>query len=463
VALAACLGAIALLSLAASRPGGRGEQTIVFVVDVSASMSGRPLDDAKAYVFREIASLGPNGRVAIVTAGARARIALPLSRPGPASDAALRALRAEPEVAAVPEALALAHALGGRVVLLTDQALPDAHVLPHATRDNVGITSFFTRAAPDATDEEDREASITLATSSEGKRRARLVVTLAGRVLADRVVEVPTVERVGVRGAGRLVARVAPLDGKADALAIDDEANLEERPHRPARVALYGADTHPASAFFVEHALRAAGVTAIDRTAPWSGAEVAVVLAAGADRPRGMPTLYVGVEPDLGFETRTVEKSRAHLRSVATEEPMMRGIALDEITVLRSKVAVSPPSTMRSLVDLDAGPAMLRGGVGPELFVWLGIDPEGSDLVLRVAFPVLVANALADLGGRASVVAAKTTPIAETQLRGGAAPRAGTPAVLWKLAPTPAVLLALLAALLLVFEAWISRERRSLA
>ena len=35
------------------------------------------------------------------------------------------------------------------------------------------------------------------------------------------------------------------------------------------------------------------------------------------------------------------------------------------------------------------------GGAGRQRWVYLGIDPSGSDLVLRVAFPVLVANALA--------------------------------------------------------------------
>jgi hypothetical protein len=472
IALAACLGAVGLLALAASRPGGRREESVVFVVDVSASMAGKPIEEAKALLFREMALLGPKGHIAIVTAGERARIVLPLSQPGPVVEAAIRSLRAEREVSATSDALALAESLGARIVLVSDQAIAGREDItqkifgqPH--RDNLGITTLFTRAAPDAADEGDREATIAIGTSSPQKRSARLVVTLGARVLADRVIDVesgpPTVVRIGVRGAGRLVARVSPADRRGDALAIDDEASLDEKPRTAPRVALYGADGHAATTFFVERALKAAGVTSIVRTAPWDPTDVAVVLTDGSERPRGQPALYVGVEPDLGFATRVVYKGESRLRSIATEEPLMKGVVLDEVTILHSKVAVSPPSTVRSLIELDGGPAMVRGGVGRDAFLWLGIDPEGSDLVLRVAFPVLVANALAELSGAASVVSAETTPPSEVQLPSSSPAKGGGASFVWKLVPSPAVLLAMLAAGLLVFEAWLSRDRRSVA
>jgi hypothetical protein len=471
VALAVCLAAVGLLALAASRPGGRRNDSIVFVVDVSASMAGKPIEEAKALLFREVALLGPKGHIAIVAAGDRARIVLPLSEPGPAVEAAIRSLRAERETSATSDALGLAEPLGGRVVLVSDQEIPGRpeitqKIFGHPQRDNVGITTFFTRAAPDAADEGDREASITLGASSAEKRRARLVVMLGPRVLADRVIDVeadrPAVERVGVRGAGRLVARVSPADGRSDALSIDDEASLDEKPRSAPRVALCGDDARAASTFFVEHALQAAGVTNIVRDAPWENTDVAVILSDAGERPRGLPSLYVGVEPDLGFATRLVYKGESRLRSIASEEPLMKGVALDEVTILHSKIAVSPPSTLRSLIDLDGGPAMVRGGVGRDAFLWLGIDPEGSDLVLRVAFPVLVANALADLSGAASVISAETTPASEVRLP-ASTPKANGAGFVWKLVPSPAVLLAMLAAVLLAFEAWLSRERRSTA
>jgi hypothetical protein len=469
VALAACLTAVALLALAASRPGGRSKDSVVFVVDVSASMSGRPIAEAKALLFREMALMGPKGHLAIVAAGERARVVLPLSEPGPAAEAAIRSLHAEREASATTDALALAESLGGRIVLVSDQQLPGRSeitqkIYGHSHRDNLGITTLFTRSAPDAVDEGDREATITVASSSSHKRRARLVVTLAARVLADRVLDVepgqPTTERVGVRGAGRLVARVSPADGAGDVLPIDDEASLDEKPRTAPRVALTGADARLASTFFVEHALQSAGVTTIVREAPWANTDVAVVLAEG-DRPRGKPALYIGAAPDLGFATREVFKGESRLRSLATEEPLMKGVVLDEVTILHSRVAVSPPSTVRSMIELDGGPALVRGGVGGDAFLWLGIDPEGSDLVLRVAFPVLIANALSELTGAASVVAAETTPPSEVRLP--SSPKGESASVVWKLVPSPAVLLAMIAAVLLAFEAWFSRARRSVA
>ena len=79
VALLACLAGVALLALAAARPGGKGFTTTVYVVDTSASMAGAPMADARSYIGREVAGVGPNGRVAIVLAGLEAHVLLPPS------------------------------------------------------------------------------------------------------------------------------------------------------------------------------------------------------------------------------------------------------------------------------------------------------------------------------------------------------------------------------------------------
>ena len=281
LALLACLAGVAALVIAAARPSGKRADATIFVVDVSSSMSGEPLDEARAWLRREVAALGPNARVAIIVAGAEANVVLPPSPPGPLVDDAIRAIAPEKEGAAMDEAMALADGLASRlyarVVVLTDHAIeaevsrleqkPEQRLFGHrqngsAPPDNLGITSLFTRSPPDARDDEEREASITIATSSGQARRARLLVTLGGRAVADRVVDVPqrgdATERVLIRGAGRLVARVRPDDGKADVLDVDDEASLEETARRPPRVALVRAPEAGAGAFFVAKALRAA-------------------------------------------------------------------------------------------------------------------------------------------------------------------------------------------------------------
>jgi hypothetical protein len=54
------------------------------------------------------------------------------------------------------------------------------------------------------------------------------------------------------------------------------------------------------------------------------------------------------------------------------------------------------------------------------------VDLEGSDLVLRVAFPVLVANILSELAGSSQIISAKTAPRSEVTL---AVPEIGGPAL----------------------------------
>jgi len=314
-----------------------------------------------------------------------------------------------------------------------------------------------------------------LATSSPASRRARLRVTLAGRPVADRRLLLTehgeTTERVTIRGAGHLVARVSSDDGKPDALAIDDEATLDETARKAPRIALFHRTGNDVGigAFFVEKAIRAAGVTEIvDLDANVSlpndlasRADVTVTLTDG-ETPRSLPIFAIGAAPPvLGLQPRPVFQDHAHLRSLATEESLLRGVALDGVTTLRGQVA-DPPAGSRTLIDLDGGPTLLAGGKGKDAWVWLGIDPEASDLVLRVAFPVLVGNVLAELGGATQVVVARTVPRAEVGLV-QSNPRAPLPTPgepRWRVPVRPAMLLAGLGALLLAFEAWFSLRRR---
>jgi hypothetical protein len=491
LSLVACLLAIAALAVAAARPTGTRREGIVFVVDVSASMDGAPLRDARAYLTREVAGLGADSRVAIITGGGIARVALPFVSPGPQLEQAIAGLGAEKEFASLEDAITLATGLTNgdaraRIVVVSDQPIDrelsrgGKTMLAQrifsrspAAADNIGIVGLYTRALPEARDDGEREAMIAIATSSADRvRHAHLVVTLAGRTVGDRRVAIDprgeTTERVGIRGGGRLVARVRPDDGANDALAIDDEASLDEAAYPAPRVALVRPHEASASAasFFIERAIRAAGVTdlmVVDALDPApTRAEVAVILAEGSGRPKDVPSFLVGVEPrELGLSTRVVEKTATRLRSVSSEEPVLRGVAFDELDAVRARVVPAPPPFARTLVALDGGAALLAGGAGKHAWIWMGLDPDGSDLVLRVAFPVLVGNVLADLAGTAQVASAKTAPRSEVQLVGDPVrtPLAAAPEPAWRASIAPAAFLAAIGALLLALEVWLGSKR----
>lgn len=487
LALLACVLGVAALVVAAARPTGRRADATIYVVDVSASMGTGALDEARRWLIRDVATKGANARIAVVTAGAEARVLLPPSPPGPGVDEAIRKLVVEREAASMDEALALAEGLASttmaRVIVLSDRAIEaevsrrslkaEARVFGRAGGkdvDNVGITGLFTRTPPDARDDEEREASVTLATSSRGARRARFMVDFGGRRLADRRVTVPErgeiTERVTLRGGGHLVARIESDDGRGDALAIDDEASLDETMRRPPRVALIRTEAESTAAFFVARAIRAAGVTDLveanaEGPAP-ERVEIAVVLHDGRARTVDVPSFFIGAPAvSTGLAARAAPRAQMHVRSVASEDPILRGVALDEVTMLAAQVAAPLPA-VRTLVDIDAGPVLVVGGAGSSSWVWLGIDPEASDLVLRVGFPVLVSNVLAHLGGGAQIVSAKTVPRTEVMFEatepGAALPPAAEPR--WKIPAGPSLLLAVFGAMLLALEAWLSFRKR---
>jgi hypothetical protein len=492
--LIACLCGLAALVLAAARPSGKNRgETVAIVIDASASMDaggrGSPLVQARRFAAKIIAGGGPGDRYAIIAAGpAPARLAGPITA-GPVLDEALEKLHTERGAADVEAAIDLAGSLvagstGARIVLLGDggetaggllavREVPvTQRMFPPLARENLGIASFAARAVTDGPADE-REALVTVATSSDRPRAGKVIVTAEGRELGRRRVEIPARGEAEVRvrvlaSAGRITARVEPDDGMGDALATDDEATLTGGLRPPPRVLLVSTagEAQAAAVFFVEKALLAAGATEIVHVPPsMAGVEIGandvlVALGEGPQTRADVPALYLGTVtgalPFTGFHPLAGEGTK--LRSLEARDPILRGVALDGVTIEKA-TAVAPPPGARALVDLDGGTVMLAGGAGRSAFVYLGIDPAQSDLVLRVAFPVLVANALHALGGAADVVVADT--VARSEITLAAPPPADGPVEpdsRWRLPVSPAVLLAFLGAALLALEAWTFRR-----
>jgi hypothetical protein len=191
-----------------------------------------------------------------------------------------------------------------------------------------------------------------------------------------------------------------------------------------------------------------------------------VALTEGPERAVDLPALYLGTRrgklPLSGL--RELDQEGTRLRSLDGRDPLLRGVALDGVTIQHATIAVPPPGA-RALVDLDGGSVVLAGGAGRRAFVYVGVDPARSDLVLRVAFPVLVANALHALAGAEEVVVADTVARSEITLR-EAAPEllaaAEEPEVRFRAPLRPALILALVGAALLALEAWGWRKGWSL-
>jgi hypothetical protein len=489
LAVLMCLAGVAAIVVAAARPSAKSRgETVAIVIDVSASMSagGRdaPLVRAKAFAARRISGGGPRDRYALIAAGAIPRRIAGPAAPGVDLDAALEHLEAENGTADLTTAIELAGALvtgapdphvlvlgdGGTVV-----APPQGMDAPLAqrifrapSRDDLGVAGLTSK--PIEGTEAEREIAIEIATSSDKPRRARVVLTAEGRAVLDRVVDVPArgeadVHARVVSSAAEIVAKVSPADGIADALAIDDVAAIHGGASARQAVLLVAPGDSPAR-FFVEKAIAAAGSFQIVPASPsledvkLDAVGIAVVLDAAPVKKLDVPALYVGAVggslPFSGFHD--LAGDAANLRSVEAKDPLLRGVALDGVTIEHA-TAVNVPPGARALVDLDGGSVVVAGGARRARWMYLGIDAARSDLALRVAFPVLVANALHALGGTTDVVTAET--VARSEIALADAPEndvADEPLPRWRVGIAPALLVALIGALLLGLEAWTWRK-----
>jgi hypothetical protein len=504
--LAACLLAVAALVVAAARPSPRNHgETTAIVVDLSASMGAgagsSPLALARRFSSRLIGGAGPGDRFLIVGAGAApVRLAGPIE-PGPELDEALAGLAverggADREAAIELAADLLAGSAQPRIVVLHDggESLGDGgsehrgipvreRAFAPPARDNLGVTAFATRAPADAANDEEREALISVATSSDHARAARIIVSVEGHEIVRRSLQIEAngeaEARVRLRAsATKITARVEAEDGIADALAADDEATLTEATHPLPRVLLIGRGTPAgdASAFFVEKAIQAAGVREIVDLNPnltrrggdlvgsiaTEPGDIVVAIGVGPEHAASVPALYLGAGagalPVRGLGD--LDGERTHLRSMAAGDALLRGVALDGLTIGHAKKA-DVPAGARSLVELDGGAVVVAGGAGQSAWIWAGIEPVASDLVLRVAFPVLIANALHALGGASNVAVADTVARSEVALRSAKSEHETAeiePDAPWRVGVSPAAVLAALAALLLGIEAWTYRK-----
>jgi Mg-chelatase subunit ChlD len=511
LALAACLVGVAALAGAAAKPTfGRSPGATVFVVDASASMDagGRssPLSRARAELAKFIARRPGGHRYAVVAAGASPVTLSGLTDSDEALSDALGRLRAERGAADLPAAVRLASALaagepGGRVVVFTDGVerasdlaaestvpLTQRHLAAPAA-DNLGVVALSLHTPRDSAGVGERDLRASIATSSSRERKARVVVSSGGVELARRVLalqpqgEADLTLRVEAAGS-ELRVRVEPDDGAGDMLAGDDEAVIVDEAVEMPRAWIFrqpGPDEaendEPADVFFVRKALLAAGVTNVQSFSYRNAARMSeirpndIVVSVGGVFPYrrfAAPTLIVGTIsgrlPVPGLAAIDRASGQTRLRSVESGDPLLEGVSLDEVTVEQAFATKTVPEGARALVEFEGGASVLRGGVGTDAWVYIGLVPTQSDVVLRVAFPVLIANAVSLLAGVRSHAVAETLPRSEVLLQ--SAPLASIqpePPPGWVPGLRPSAWWAMIAVALLGAEGVAHRKSRALA
>jgi Ca-activated chloride channel homolog len=408
------VAAAAGLVLALAQPSvlgwaaGRGD--VVLVLDASMSMRARDVaptrfDRARAEARGVLARLGPDQRAALVLATARPIVLVPPARDRGRLGDALAAAEPWDVAGDVPGAVALAAQLapGPRreIVVWTDAARAPVPALPGVTArvlgtagDNTAISAFRVVRGTEG-------ASALIRVTNFGAHP----VTAPLRVIHDGASLYAATLALGP-GATRTVA--FPVSGTGilrahldvrDALPDDKDATALLDPAPLPSVLLVGPEDPPLEALLrVAPVARAAATRDTDSRA-WGGYDVVILdRAATGAVPPGRYLAIGTVPPNLPANpSGTVEAP--DFATWDRGDPVLRFVDFTGVQVRRA-MRLSPASGR----VLAAGPTPLLwaydgGGVRAIVVAFALAD---SDLPRHVAFPVLLSNSLAWLGGDAS-------------------------------------------------------------
>ncbi len=428
--------AIADPRLAASERG----RTLALVIDVSASMQatdgegGTRLQQAKEEARKLVRGLGAEDVAIIIALSGR-----PAPATGPSSDerellAAIDSLTATDGPADSARALRLAaDALRGRphpmLVLISDgcDGLPappeelraaSFHFIPiGSSGDNVGLTAFAVRRY--RANQSAYEVLVELQSFRDAASELKLELLQDGEVVEAEKLTLAAGERLqrvfsNLAGEGtRLTARLsrASAPGALDALPLDDQAYALLPPRKKLKVLLVA----PTQNLFLEGALLLDENLDVEKIAPaaWDAARArkfdAVVLDGFVPpKPPDTHTLYVDPRGEGGPFPIRGQVDQPIITETAAGHPLLRWVTFKDLNVSRASSFQLGPGDV-AVASSFRQPIIAARESGGRKVVALGFDVRKSDLPLRVAFPVLLVNALDWFAGADTGVVASYT------------------------------------------------------
>lgn len=420
--LAAQLLFVALAAVALARPvltaGTRPDRVVI--VDASASMAATAENGTRLELAKQSARqlFGGAGRLALIRAGLDARLVAPVDAPVGDLAAALDALQAGDAAGDLLRALELANALlpAAEVHVITDHDAMLGEAQVHrvdAPVENVGISAF-----------EIGVGQAFVAVVASGARPAQVEVRLlqGERELARGTVLVPTTGTGSItfpltEVSGVVEARLTPPPG--DALALDDVAYAGSRALEVVTNDAYDP---------LLRALAAVPLTRVG-TAPDAafrpGADLKVVNRASPD---GLPPGNY-----LLFPPRASEPEYQLISDWTRADPLMRFVDLRDVVVgLDPDRAAWDEEGWRVLARTsDLTPVVRVRQDEQGTLLQLAFHPAQSDVVLRPAFPALIANLMGRLDTTVRVrlgepLPGGTQPVVEPGPHTAPAPAGGT-------------------------------------
>lgn len=408
--------ALALVALGLSYPAcvreGVTAQRLVLVLDASASMGatdGSPTRWADALDQAGITvRAAPDGsEVALLVSGASTRVAEPFTLDRGRLLATLERLREggpDDGPGDVQEAMLLAFQLGGtdterRIVLLTDgafaheelPALPAGQVDVVAVgkgADNLAITTFELRRSPDQ--RFGGSAVVTVANTGDTALTGHLDVTQDGATIEAHKV---SLDPGGARtfgmpfsvDAGQFTARLSDVAG--DLLPTDNVAHAVLSPPRPVTIGLEGASSLLERAIAANERLRRA-----------QDGETADVTIYDGNFPMTPPTgrfLAIAPPDDNPLVSYGEPVARPSIATWDAGHPVLHHVDFSRVRFGSIRqVSITAPLVPIAEFAGEGGPALLVGQTPAWRGVVVPYALAQTDLPLKVAFPVLLYNAI---------------------------------------------------------------------
>lgn len=426
---------IALLVLALARPlvsdTITGARRIVLFLDTSASMlvregDGVRFDEAKSRALNLVKGLAQGDTMMLVTVDQHPAVVRPFTNSKRELEAAIETLspaHTETDFAAALEILDRLpeSRQDTQVYLVTDGAFPPVAYTPGEdlqfaylrvgeTGDNVGITKFQARPLPDSP--RDFQVHLEVANETSQTVTAELEFRLNGALTDAWELTLPPRDSVQHRFSqySATGGAIEVFLDFPDAFPMDNRAFGRLAPLSPIKVQLVMEEGN----LFLESALLTDQNVALEvvnpaEAKPTENYDVTVWTAAPPNKtPAGNSVFVHHWPPDLGIVAEGELKSPL-ITEWERNHPINRHLALQNVTIRSARKITAPDSFLpliRSFNDpllllQESKPANAGAEARKERKVLVfAFDPLATDLPLRVAFPILIANAVHYLQGR---------------------------------------------------------------
>ena len=419
---------IALLVLALARPlvsgGFAGARRIVLFLDTSASMlvqegGGVRFDEAKSRALNLVKGLAQGDTMMLVTVDQHPAVVLPFTNSKRELEAAIETLspvHTETDFAAALKILD--HLPESRqdtqVYLLSDGAFPPVPYTPGEdlqfaylrvgeAGNNVGITKFQARPLPDSP--RDFQVHLEVANETDQTIVAELEFRLNGALTDAWELTLPPRDSVQHRFSqySATGGAIEVFLDFPDAFPIDNRAFGRLAPLSPVKVQLVMEGN-----LFLESALLTDPNVELDvvdpaEAKPPENYDVTVwTVAPPKETPAGNSVFVHHWPPDLGIVAEGDLKSPL-ITDWKRNHPINRHLALQNVTIRSARKITAPDSFLPLIRSFDdplllleeSKPANATAETAEKRKVLIfAFDPLASDLPLRVAFPILIANAV---------------------------------------------------------------------